>query len=157
MIYSIYKSGSLYVLDISLAVHLHCWHPSSRQDQTRPRPLAKTRPDLASPNFLINFSNEYFTWEWWVFSKVTRLNHNISCVWIFLHFPLRLYWLQYWLLQILQLSSFSWLGLGEKNTFPNPITSEIKLQFRAINKMLNRTLKVKFLHKMLRDLLQYVQ
>ena len=77
----------------------------------------------------------------------------ISCVWIFLHFPLQLYWL----LQILQLSSFSWLFLGEKNTFPNPITSEIKLQFRAIYKMLNRTLKVKFLHKMLRDLLQYVQ
>ena len=82
----------------------------------------------------------------------------ISCVWIFLHFPLQLYWLQlYWLLQILQLSSFSWLFLGEKNTFPNLITSEIKLQFRAIYKMLNRTLKVKFLHKMLRDLLQYVQ
>lgn len=77
----------------------------------------------------------------------------ISCVWIFLHFPLQLYWL----LQILQLSSFSWLFLGEKNTFPNLITSEIKLQFRAIYKMLNRTLKVKFLHKMLRDLLQYVQ
>ena len=77
----------------------------------------------------------------------------ISCVWIFLHFPLQLYWL----LQILQLSSFSWLFLGEKNTFPNLITSEIKLHFRAIYKMLNRTLKVKFLHKMLRDLLQYVQ
>ena len=88
-----------------------------------------------------------------VFSQATRLNHYISCVWIFLHFPLQLYWL----LQILQLSSFSWLFLGEKNTFPNLITSEIKLQFRAIYKMLNRTLKVKFLHKMLRDLLQYVQ